>query len=456
MKTEYRILLAMALLSVVITGCNKGKTETVAIFGGSFSVIPASEVAKDCWKDELGVECFNYGVGGAGFSNRTQKKGKHIQWQVDSACAPGAPVYDTYVLWASTNDFMKVNDLSGDPWDYTERDGFDESKLETQCGGINYAIRRIREKAPKARILFMTSTKCFRKPGLGTDPDYDGEEGHGMNEFVAKQILCCEAAGIPFLDQFTLPPFDEENFQEYVEKDNLHLNKNGYKALSMLQVSFLSSGKTIRGRFPVLGGHSSKDWAKFYRYAALNAAREGKPRVVLFGDSITDNWPKRDGEFFENNPDYVGRGIGGQTSSEALVRFRSDVIDLAPEYVAILIGTNDVAENNGGITLEHVLDNIRSMVDLARANGIRPVLCTVLPSNGFRWRKDIGDPSRSIYALNAMIRKLASEEGLPLADYWAALDNGAGGLSEEIAPDGVHPVAEGYHIMESVLKKVIE
>lgn len=250
MKNRSRILAVVVLLATVLTGCNRGKKETVAVFGGSFSVIPASEVAKDCWKEQLGVEVFNYGFSGAGFSNRTQKKGKHIQFQIDSACAPGERVYDTYILWASTNDFTKVNGLPGDPWDYTEKDGYDESKLSTQCGGINYAIRRIREKAPKARILFMTSTKCFRKIGPGTDPSYDGEECHGMNEFVAKQILCCEAAGIPFLDQFTLPPFNEENFHEYVEKDNLHLNRNGYKALSALQVEFLSKGKTIKGDGP--------------------------------------------------------------------------------------------------------------------------------------------------------------------------------------------------------------
>ena len=109
-----------------------------------------------------------------------------------------------------------------------------------------------------------------------------------------------------------------------------------------------------------------KDWAKFFRYEQANAAVTVKPRAVFMGDSITDNWLKMDGNFFYVN-NFQGRGISGQTTSHMLVRFRRDVLDLEPKYVVILAGTNDIALNNGLITLENILGNIQSMCELAKA-----------------------------------------------------------------------------------------
>ena len=70
-----------------------------------------------------------------------------------------------------------------------------------------------------------------------------------------------------------------------------------------------------------------------------------------------------------------------------LLRFRQDVIDLKPKVVVILAGTNDVAENTGKMTLGETEGNIESMILLAKANGIRPVLCSILPSTEFWWHK---------------------------------------------------------------------
>ena len=452
MKIRHLIVIATAI--ALIAGCTSSrKQQTIAVFGGSFSVIPASDVATDWWAEQLDAKITKYGVGGAGFSNMTQWDNQHIQWQIDSACEPEAPVYDTYVLWASTNDFNQVNSLSGDPWDYTEFDGFDESKLETQCGGINYAIKRIREKAPKARILFMTSTKCFTSPGAGTNPAYSGEDT-GMNEFVAKQMLCCQIAGVPFLDLFTLPPFNESNFTEYCESDNLHLNEKGYEALRDLQVKFLREGKTIRGGQIPLAGHSDYDCARYGQYAGDNAATSQNPIVVLYGDSITYNWARFHNDWImEHN--FLGRGLSGQTTIEALARFRRDVVDFHPKYVAILYGTNDIAENLGNITLENVAGNIASMADIALANGITPVLCTLVPAARYGWRPQLGEQSRNVSALNKMIRDIAAEKNLPLCDYWTAMNDGQGGLSPEMSDDGVHPNPDAYKIMEAELLKTL-
>ena len=450
---HFRLFLLFAAVAL-LAGCTaKDKQQTIAVFGGSFSVIPASDVATGYWAEQLDAKITKYGVGGAGFSNRTQWDGQHIQWQIDQACTPEAPVYDTYILWASTNDFNQANTLSGDPWDYTEYDGYDESKLETQCGGINYAIKRIREKAPEARILFMTSTKCFTSPGSGTDINYRGPE-NGMNLFVYKQMLCCRAAGVPFLDLFTLAPFNDNNFEEFTESDHLHLNAKGYEAIRDLQVKFIREGRTIGGRVFATNGHSDTDFANYQRYAGANAALKTTPVAVLFGDSITDAWPRYDPDFFTDN-NFAGRGISGQTTVDALARFRADVVALNPKYVAILIGTNDLAENDGAILMENIVGNIANMVEIAQANGIIPLVCSPIPAAAYPWRRELGPQASNVKTLGTMIKRMAEEKKVTYVDYWTVMNDGNGGLSPENSEDGVHPTLAGYKIMEVELLKAL-
>lgn len=102
------------------------------------------------------------------------------------------------------------------------------------------------------------------------------------------------------------------------------------------------------------------------------------------GNSITEGWFNQHPEFFQKN-NFLGRGIGGQTSSEMLVRFRQDVIELHPQCVAIMAGTNDIAMNNGYIALENTYQNIVSMCELARFNGIKVLLCSVTPCVRYNW-----------------------------------------------------------------------
>lgn len=451
---QLRFLVLFAAVALLASCGVTAHKQSIALFGGSFTVTEASAVATDYWEEQLNATVTKYGVGGAGFSNTTQDEGKHIQWQIDQACAPDAPVYDTYVLWASTNDFSQANTLSGDPWDYTEYDGFDLGKLNTQCGGINYAIKRIREKAPKARILFMTSTKCLNTPGSGTDINYRGPEC-GMNLFVNKQMLCCRAADIPYLDQFTVPPFNENNAGQYTESDHLHLNEAGYEALRENQVRFLREGKTIVGQHFVINGHSDTDFPNYRRYAVANTAVTKAPVAVLFGDSITDAWPRADADFFTDN-NFVGRGISGQTTVDALARFRADVVTLHPKYVAILIGTNDLAENDGGISMENIVGNIANMVEIAQANGIIPLVCSPIPAAAYPWRRELGPQASIVKTLGSMVQRMAEEKNVTYVDYWTAMNDGKGGLSPENSEDGVHPTLAGYKIMEQVLLEHIK
>lgn len=192
------------------------------------------------------------------------------------------------------------------------------------------------------------------------------------------------------------------------------------------------------------------DWANFGRYEAENKTAL-KGAVVFMGNSITRNWVEYRPEFFKEN-NYIGRGIGGQTSAQMLVRFRRDVIDLKPATVVILAGTNDIAQNNGYISLENVLGNIMSMVELAKANNIQVVLCSVLPAAEFGWRKEL-KPANDILQLNQMIKYYADQNKIPYVDYHTALKDENNGLPKKYAGDGVHPNVDAYKIMEELVQK---
>jgi lysophospholipase L1-like esterase len=206
-----------------------------------------------------------------------------------------------------------------------------------------------------------------------------------------------------------------------------------------------------------LEAQPNPDWASLKRYAAENAALAApaptEQRVVFMGNSITQAWAPRFAKMFPGKP-YIGRGISGQTTPQMLVRFRQDVIALKPTVVVILAGTNDIAGNTGPSTLEMIQDNIASMAELAAANGIRVVLCSVLPVFDYPWKPGLA-PAPKIVALNAWIRDYAKAHGAQYADFHSAMADGRQGLPKELADDGVHPTDAGYAVMAPIVERAI-
>ena len=196
------------------------------------------------------------------------------------------------------------------------------------------------------------------------------------------------------------------------------------------------------------------DWANFKRYRQANSEVSVKPKAVLMGDSITDNWLRMDPDFFKDN-NLIGRGISGQVTSHMLVRFRRDVIDHKPKYVVILGGINDIARNNGYIDLENTMGNIASMCEIAKANKIKPVLCTMVPADHASWRPALKDMKEQVAVLNAMIREYAVKHHYKLVDYTALMADENGVTRKDLSGDSVHPNMEGYKLMEEALLKVI-
>ena len=194
------------------------------------------------------------------------------------------------------------------------------------------------------------------------------------------------------------------------------------------------------------------DWpwlAKFKEAdLALPRPAAGENRVVFMGDSITEGW--RLDASFPGKP-YINRGISGQTSPQMVLRFRQDVIALQPKVVVILAGTNDIAGNTGPMTPEQTEDNLASMADLAAANHIRVVLCSVMPAFDFPWQPGLM-PAPKVLALNAWIKAYAAEKGYVYVDYHSAMKDERNGLPPTLSTDGVHPLPAGYAIMAPLVE----
>ena len=202
---------------------------------------------------------------------------------------------------------------------------------------------------------------------------------------------------------------------------------------------------------------TAQDWANTVRFkkenANLPAPTIAEKRVVLMGNSITEGWLKLRPTFFANKS-YINRGISGQTTPQMLVRFRQDVINLKPKVVVILGGTNDIAGNTGPSTLEMIKDNIVSMTELAKANGIKVIISSILPVYDYPWKPGL-NPAEKIFALNAMLKDYADKNNIVFLDYYSAMVDERKGLKAELGEDGVHPNEAGYRIMEPLLEKAI-
>lgn len=199
------------------------------------------------------------------------------------------------------------------------------------------------------------------------------------------------------------------------------------------------------------------DWANLNRYKEENLKiglpADNENRVVFIGNSITQGWIEVNPNFFAGKS-YINRGISGQTTPQMLVRFRSDVVNLKPKVVVILAGTNDIAGNTGPSTLEMIEDNIASMVEIANANNIKAVLCSILPAYDYPWKPGL-EPAQKIVDLNKWIKEYAVKNKIIYVDYFAPMADQRNGLKKEYSEDGVHPNLAGYNIMEPIVENAI-
>lgn len=201
----------------------------------------------------------------------------------------------------------------------------------------------------------------------------------------------------------------------------------------------------------------AQDWFRFNDYKADNERiidNKAYPDVVFMGNSITENWAYFHPDFFTEN-NYCGRGIGGQTSAHMLVRFQSDVIELHPKVVVIMAGTNDVAHNDFWVAPDEVVNNVIAMCTLARANGIIPIISSILPCTGFVWRPEIKDAGQTIVDINKNLKAYAEANDILYVDYHSALADENLGFPKALSADGCHPNPDTYFTLEGIVQAAI-
>lgn len=222
------------------------------------------------------------------------------------------------------------------------------------------------------------------------------------------------------------------------------------KILTLLVAIAAMTGTNVFGQ---------QDWANFQRYERANQEALLLPaaqrKVVFMGNSITQNWASQRPAFFNDNG-YVGRGISGQTTYQMVLRFYDDVVALHPKAVVINAGTNDIAQNNHPYVEQRTFNNICTMAQMAKQNGIKVILTSITPCEQYVWRKEITGVIEKIKSLNARIREYAKKNKFQYVDYWTPMANERGAMRDGISQDGCHPNAEGYGIMEPLVKAAIQ
>lgn len=240
-------------------------------------------------------------------------------------------------------------------------------------------------------------------------------------------------------------PFPEAAERQFTELRN---------DVTRLDSHFRALTESVDGRLV------SPDPANLARYAdadrKLAAPNPAKPRVVFFGDSITDFW--RLNEYFPES-DYVNRGIAGQTTGEMLQRFQADVVDAHPQAVLILAGTNDLPR---GIPVAAIENNYQALATLAAANKIKVIFASVTPISDYHkdqnpaYERTPGRPPARIRELNEWLQTYCSKQNYAYVDYYSALVDEAGQLKADMGDDGLHPNAKGYRVMAPLASAAIE
>lgn len=251
----------------------------------------------------------------------------------------------------------------------------------------------------------------------------------------------------------SLPTYDEQSFIPFLDAMIIPGKRLSFSELEKtLPPETMSK---IIGLDEARAEQEAKDWPNLCRYTTKNAkilSNGKRPDVVFIGDSITEIWTRGDPSLFNDRS--VNRGIGDQTTSQLLLRFYQDVVSLRPRVVHIMAGTNDISPETLSAEDATTVNNIRAMIDIAKANGIRVIVASVTPSKGFYMQPNF-DPSTRISAVNRELVRLAATQRVIHVNYFPKLVDSVGDFNAALSNDGLHPNRDGYAVMRPLLEQAI-
>ena len=205
--------------------------------------------------------------------------------------------------------------------------------------------------------------------------------------------------------------------------------------------------------------HKLADWAGLTAWGSEDTEvappKPGENRVIFLGTTLTARWGKGSAPFFPNKP-YFNRGVEDQTTPMMLVRFRQDVLDLKPKVVVIQTGIDDIGMVAGPGSEGTIVDGLRSMIELAKFNGVKVVIASLTPTCDCYKDQKKRRPVGKIFGINLTLRDLAKETGSVYLNYWGALaDPTSREFKPELTSDGLIPNDAGYQLLAPLAEAAI-
>lgn len=192
----------------------------------------------------------------------------------------------------------------------------------------------------------------------------------------------------------------------------------------------IEAGRTIT---PLIGKHLMTE----------ESSMESRPSIAFVGDSITEG-----AQWAAWFPDRLTHnlGIGGNTTDDLVARLDT-VIELKPEAVALLIGTNDLGMRK---SVEHLVRNIEfTLVTLRRGlPGTRMLVQSIMP-RGREFAAQIHDANRHL-------RQFAPTVNAQYLDLWPAFGDEDGELNQALSDDRLHLTEDGYERWLGELRPALE
>ena len=165
--------------------------------------------------------------------------------------------------------------------------------------------------------------------------------------------------------------------------------------------------------------------------------------VVFLGDSLTDGY-----DLEKYYPEYLvlNRGIGGNTTFDLESRLEVSAYDTKPKVVVMLIGAN-----NFHTMFENYEDILKGLKE--NLPNTKVVLLSLTAMGGDHWGRNNGIAIEN----NVKIKVLADEYGFEFVDLFSPLyDIETEEVYEGYTTDGGHFTEEGYEVVTSVIKPVLE